>query len=248
MERLLTYRSKEHQDVLREIFGLPLRFLCSVRMLRLNFLLTIVSVLRLSSAAVYNTFDGEGFPSCYNVTEVHDATSVEQIQSLVKDAAKRGLQVRPGGKGHMWYDTQCSDDQTMIIRTEFVNKISDFDLNAGTVTVEAGVTFFQLAEYLHERGANMGTGLVNWNISLGGSVAMGAHRTSLREDAAVVGGVLAMDIIDGRGEIRHIERDESNDDWLAASTSLGLLGVIARMRMKIFPEVKVYAMQKTYVF
>lgn len=248
MERLLTYRSKDHQDVLREIFGLPLRFLCSVRMLRLNFLLTIASVLRLSAAAVYNTFDGEGFPSCYNVTEVHDATSVEQIQSLVKYAAKRGLQVRPGGKGHMWYDTQCSDDQTMIIRTEFVNKISDFDLNAGTVTVEAGVTFFQLAEYLHERGANMGTGLVNWNISLGGSVAMGAHRTSLREDAAVVGGVLAMDIIDGRGEIRHIERDESNDDWLAASTSLGLLGVIARMRMKIFPEVKVYAMQKTYVF
>lgn len=211
----------------------------------LHFALTIASVLGSSSAAVYNTFDGDGFPSCYNVSEVHDATSIDHIQSLVKDAAKRGLQVRPGGKGHMWYDTQCSDDETMIIRTEFVNKISNFDLKAGTVNVEAGVTFFQLAEYLHERGANMGTGLVNWNISLGGSVAMGAHRTSLREDAAVVGGVLAMDIIDGYGDIRHIERDEANDEWLAASTSLGLLGVIARMKMKIFPEVKVYAMQKT---
>jgi FAD/FMN-containing dehydrogenase len=207
--------------------------------------LAAASLLRCASAAVYNTFDGDGFPSCYNVTEVHDARSVEEIQSLVKNAGQRGLQVRAGGKGHMWYDTQCSDDQTVIVRTEYVNKISGFDLGAGTVVVEAGVTFFQLAEYLHERGANMGTGLVNWNISLGGSVAMGAHRTSLREDAAVVGGVLAMDIVDGSGEIRHVERDESSDDWLAASTSLGLLGIIVRMRMKIFPEVKVYAMQKT---
>lgn len=138
---------------------------------------------------------------------------------------------------------------TEIIRTELVNNISDFDLPAGaesgSVVVEAGTTFFQLADYLHARGANIGTGLVNWNISLGGSVAMGAHRTSLREDAVVVGGVLSMDIIDGSGNIRTIERDESNDEWLAASTSLGLLGIIARLKMKIYPETVLYAMQKT---
>ncbi|KAL5083602.1 hypothetical protein Trisim1_001295 [Trichoderma cf. simile WF8] len=198
-----------------------------------------------ASAFEYYTFDGPGSPSCHNVVEVHNATSVDEMVSLVKDASSRGLQVRAGGRGHMWYDTQCSDDETVIIRTEFVNGISDFDLEGGSVVVEGGVTFFQLAEYLHERGANIGTGLVNWNITLGGSIAMGAHRTSLREDAVVVGGVLALDIIDGNGDIQHIERDESNDDWLAASTSLGLLGIIARIKMQIFPETKVYAMQTT---
>ncbi|KAL7906784.1 FAD-binding domain-containing protein [Trichoderma velutinum] len=198
-----------------------------------------------ASAFEYYTFDGPGSPSCHNVVEVHNATSVNEIVALVKDASSRGLQVRAGGRGHMWYDTQCSDDKTVIIRTEFVNGISDFDLEGGSVVVEGGVTFFQLAEYLHERGANIGTGLVNWNITLGGSIAMGAHRTSLREDAVVVGGVLALDIIDGNGDIQHIERDESNDDWLAASTSLGLLGIIARIKMQIFPETKVYAMQTT---
>lgn len=200
-----------------------------------------------ASAFEYYTFDGPGSPSCHNVVEVHNATSVNEIVSFVKDASSRGLQVRAGGRGHMWYDTQCSDDETVIIRTEFVNGISDFDLEGGSVVVEGGVTFFQLAEYLHERGANIGTGLVNWNITLGGSIAMGAHRTSLREDAVVVGGVLALDIIDGNGDIRYIERDESNEDWLAASTSLGLLGIIARIKMQIFPETKVYAMQTTLV-
>lgn len=197
------------------------------------------------AALVYNTYDGEGFPACYNVTEVRNATSVDDIVSMVNDAASRGQRVRAAAKGHMWYDTQCSDEETVIIRTEEVNDIRDFDLDAGTVMIEAGVTFFQLADYLHEQGANMGPGLVNWNISVTGSIAMGAHRTSLREQAAVVGGVLSMDIIDGTGEIRTIDKDEEDDDWLAASTSLGLLGIIARVKMQIYPESKVYAMQVT---
>lgn len=152
----------------------------------------------------------------------------------------------------MWYDTMCADVPTEIIRTEFVNNITDFDLpegaETGSVVVEGGVTFFQLAEYLHERGANIGTGLVNWNITLGGSVAMGAHRTSLGSEAVVVGGVQEMDIIDGSGTIRTIVKDESNDDWLAASTSLGLLGIISRLKMTIYPETVLWANQTTYVF
>lgn len=74
---------------------------------------------------------------------------------------------------------------------------------------------------------------------------MGAHRTSLREDAVVVGGVQELDIIDGSGEIRHIVKDESNDEWLAASTSLGLLGIIVRLKLSVYPETKIKAMQKT---
>lgn len=112
-----------------------------------------------SLAFEYNTFDGPGFPSCYNVVEVHNVTSVDQMATLVHSAAAAGRQVRAAGKGHMWYDTQCSDKPTVIIRTEDVNGISDFDLAAGKVTIEAGVTFLQLAEYLHERGASVSLGV-----------------------------------------------------------------------------------------
>ena len=109
--------------------------------------------------------------------------------------------------------------------------------------IEAGVTFFQLAEYLHARKANVGYTLVNWNITLAGSVAMGAHRSSLREDSMVAAGALEIHIIDGNGNLRVIKRDENDEDWLAASTSLGLLGVIARLKFKIYPDSKVYAQQ-----
>lgn len=54
----------------------------------------------------------------------------------------------------------CSDDpNTVIIKTDAVNRISDLQLGSngqGSVLVEAGVTFPQLAEWLHERGAALG--------------------------------------------------------------------------------------------
>ncbi|KAK1758592.1 hypothetical protein QBC47DRAFT_294911 [Echria macrotheca] len=202
-----------------------------------------------SSAFVYNTFDGDGFPSCYNVTQVYEPTSVDDLVATVKKAIQSGTRIRAAGKGHQWYDTHCSDQETVIVRTEGVHGIYDFNLAPGaadgSVVVDSGVTFFQLAEYLHDRGASVGYTLTNWNISFGGSVAMGAHRSSIREHSMVAAGALALDIIDGQGTIRHIERDDSNDDWLAASTSLGLLGIIAKIKLKIYPDTKVYAKQET---
>ncbi|KAI1810000.1 FAD/FMN-containing dehydrogenase [Poronia punctata] len=202
------------------------------------------------AAKPYNTFDGGGFPACNEVAAVHNASSVDDIVSIVKKAAADGTPVRASGKGHMWYDTMCSDNpDTIIIRTENVNGISNLILDegaeSGSVEIEAGVTFLQLAEWLHARNASVGYTLVNWNITMAGAVAMGGHRSSIREDSMVAAGVLSMDIVNGNGEIVTVERDNDNDDWLAASTSLGLLGVIARMKFKIYPDFKVFAQQKT---
>lgn len=203
-----------------------------------------------ATAFPYNTFDGPGHPACNDVASVVNATSVAEIQSLVRDAASSGTPVRASGKGHMWYDTMCASNtsSTVVVRTEYVNAIYDLDLPAGadrgTVMIEAGVTFFQLAEWLHARGASVGYTLVNWNITLAGSVAMGAHRSSLREDSMVAAGAEEIHIVDGTGEIRVVERgDGTGEEWLAASTSLGLLGVIVRMKFRVYPDFKVYAKQ-----
>ncbi|KAF2475911.1 FAD/FMN-containing dehydrogenase [Lindgomyces ingoldianus] len=204
----------------------------------------------LTYAVPFNTFDGEGFPGCHNVSKVYDPTTVNEMVAIVQRAASSSTPVRASGKGHMWYDTMCSDDPaTIIIRTENVNRITNFSLPPGaadgSVMIEAGVTFVQLAEYLHVNGASVGYTLVNWNITLAGSIAMGVHRSSLREDSMVTAGALELHIIDGSGNLRIIKRDEGNDEWLAASTSLGLLGVIARIKFKIYPDFKVYAKQET---
>lgn len=53
-----------------------------------------------ASAFPYNTFDGPGFPACNNVAAVHNVTSVDEMVSIVKDAAANGTPVRASGKGH----------------------------------------------------------------------------------------------------------------------------------------------------
>ncbi|KAF9063301.1 hypothetical protein BDP27DRAFT_1335287 [Rhodocollybia butyracea] len=198
----------------------------------------------------YNTFDGEGFPACHSVSKVYTPSTVNEIASLVKAASSKGIPVRASGNGHMWYDTMCSDDpRTVIIKTEAVNDISDlrmdWDNGIGSVVVEAGATFPQIAQWLHERGAALGYTLVNWNITIGGAIAMGAHRSSLREDSQVSSAAVAMDIIDGKGNLVHLEKDQSKDTWLSASTSLGLLGIIARVKLSVLADYKVYANQIT---
>lgn len=218
-------------------------------MMAFRFLALSALVASIGHAEPFNTFDGPGFPACNDASAVNDPTTVDEVISIVRKSASSNTLVRASGKGHMWYDTMCSDNATVIIRTENVNKISNFSLPDGaadgSVMIEAGVTFFQLAEYLHARGASMGYTLVNWNITLAGAVAMGAHRSSLREASMVAAGALEIHIVDGKGDLNIIKRDDSNEEWLAASTSLGLLGVIVRMKFKIYPDFKVYADQKT---
>lgn len=140
----------------------------------------------------------------------------------------------------------CShDNDTIIIQTEGVHGISDFtlDVDPGSVMIEAGVTFFELADYLHARGASIGYALLNWDMTIVVVIVMGAHRSSLRGASMVASGALEIHIIDATGIIQEIIRDEDDDNWLAASTSLGLLGPIARIKFKIFPYFKLYEQQ-----
>jgi FAD/FMN-containing dehydrogenase len=213
----------------------------------MSFKVAVLDLLFSFSLAIpYNTFDSDGFAACYNVSAVYHPSSVDEMVSIVQNAAKTNMPVRASGKGHMWYDTMCSDDnRTIIIQTEGVHGINNFDLAGGSVVIEAGVTFFELADDLHQHGASMRYTLVNWNMTIAGAVAMGAHRSSIREASMVAAGVLEIDIIDGTGTIQHIVHNQTDDDWLAASTSLGLLGPIARLKFRIYPDSKLYAQQTT---
>lgn len=111
------------------------------------------------------------------------------------------------------------------------------------------MTFFELADYLHAHNASIGYSLVNWNITVAGALAMGAHRTSLSQPALVAGAALGIELLLANGTFVQLTKAEhgGSEDWLAATTSLGLLGVVSRVTVKIFPEFKLKADQKMCV-
>lgn len=59
----------------------------------------ILALIWSSGAEPFNTFDGPGHPACNNVAKVYNATSVEEMQSIVRDAIKSNTPVRASGKG-----------------------------------------------------------------------------------------------------------------------------------------------------
>ncbi|KAJ7651931.1 hypothetical protein B0H17DRAFT_1215095 [Mycena rosella] len=162
---------------------------------------------------VYNTFDGVGFPACDAVVKVYRPSMVDEMVAIVKNASANGVP-----NAHMWYDTMCSDDPaTVIIKTDAVDGISRCP-----AVLEAWSSK-RVLRSLKPRSRVRFT-LVNWNITLGGAIAMGAHRFSLREDS---------------------QKSANNDTWLAATTSLGLLGVLARITISVMADYKVWANQTT---
>ncbi|KAJ6603491.1 hypothetical protein DFH09DRAFT_1242778 [Mycena vulgaris] len=204
----------------------------------------------------YNTFDGPGFPACNAVSQAYRPSTVQEMVNIVENASSLGIPMRASGVRlcpACWFwvadfeSRRSGDPNTIIIKTDAVNAIHDLELNdgVGTVVVEAGATFPQVAQWLKDRSLALGYTLVNWNITIAGAVAMGAHRSSLREDSRVPAAAVAMDIINGKGELVHLEKDQSNDTWLATTTSLGLLGLIARVQIAVFVDYKVYANQTT---
>lgn len=88
----------------------------------------------------------------------------------------------------------------------------------------------------------MGIGFVNWNISIVGSVVMGVYCFFLRENFVVVGGVYVMDIVDVLGMIRYIECDDDDDEWFVVFIFFGFMGVVFRLKMSIYLDIKVWVM------
>ncbi|KAJ3106478.1 hypothetical protein HDU97_006264 [Phlyctochytrium planicorne] len=175
---------------------------------------------------------------------VYGPRSISEVQTIVKKAYEAGVPVRPTGTGHSFHNGLCSDNSsTVLIQTETFASISEFDPVDQSVRINGGVTFFQLADYLHPRGFSIGYTLVNWNLTVVGAIATGSHRSSLRHPSTVGEGALEITIVDGKGDLR-VLTPASGDEWRAAKTSLGLMGIIVSVKFRIRPEFKLITHQQ----
>ncbi|GJJ13322.1 hypothetical protein Clacol_007574 [Clathrus columnatus] len=166
----------------------------------------------------YNTYDGPGFPACHSVAQIHHPSTVDEIVGIVRDVIKadNGTRIRASGPRTTESLIGSPDDpNTIIIRTDGVNTIRNLNMNGDEGTVD---------------------------LDPAGSIATGAHRSSLSQDSQVSSAAVELDILNGEGDLIQLKKDDS-DDWLAATASLGLLGIITRVKLVVVKDFKVYANQ-----
>ncbi|MBU2713270.1 D-arabinono-1,4-lactone oxidase [Zooshikella harenae] len=175
---------------------------------------------------------------------IFDPTSIEEIQSIVRQAVQDNRKVMTGNrKFASQIDAACTKDGEIQITLKNMNKLLKFDAVKKTVTVQGGMRFNVLNEFLRSQSlaVNMVTELGTFTI--GGMLGSGTHGSTLTKKSNMIADyVTELKIVDGLGDIRVLTGDALN----AARVNLGVLGVVVEVTLQLEDAFKVAASVNGY--
>jgi xylitol oxidase len=108
------------------------------------------------------------------------------------------------------------------------------DPKSRTVTVGAGVTYGQLAPYLHRQGYALHNLASLPHISVAGACATGTHGSG-NKNGNLSTAASAMEIVTAEGEVVVLSREREGDRFQGAVVALGGLGVATSITLDVQP-------------
>ncbi|GAA0793764.1 D-arabinono-1,4-lactone oxidase [Spirilliplanes yamanashiensis] len=158
---------------------------------------------------------------------VYTPATVEDVASLVKQAAESGRRVKAVGSGHSFTAIARTDDQRLQL--DRMAGLVSIDAAAKLVTVQAGMTVRTLNAILARHGlavANLGDIDAQ---TVAGATSTGTHGTG-RAHATLASLVEAVTLVTGTGEVRRIVAGDPL--FGAARLGLGALGVVTEITLR----------------
>jgi len=182
-----------------------------------------------------------------NATRVHaivKPASVTDVQRAVADAHAAGKPMSIAGGRHAMGGQQFGE-AAILVDTRDLNRVLAFDAERGTITVEGGIQWPQLLEFLNREqdGRDRQWGIYQKQtgadrLSLAGALSCNAHGRGLNLKP-IVDQVEAFDLVDHAGEIRTCSRTQHRDLFRLAIGGYGLFGFITRVQLRLRPRLKV---------
>lgn len=178
------------------------------------------------------------------VRSVAQPTSLAELQALVRAANQRGLAISVGGARHAM-GTQQFDTDTVHVDMRGCARVLNLDVDNGRVTVEAGIQWPELIEFLNAAQEGAATG---WSIAqkqtgadrltIGGAVAANVHGRGLRM-APFVQDIESMVVVTADGEARTCSRTENAELFRLIVGGYGLFGVVYSVTLRLVRRHKV---------
>jgi alditol oxidase len=164
----------------------------------------------------------------YSAAVVHRPESIEQLQDLIR----RNDKVRALGTRHSF--NGIADTNGALTSLANFDRVTALDRARKTVTIEGGVRYGQLGEYLHREGFALHNLASLPHISVAGACATATHGSGeLNGNLATA--VRAMDIAGADGEIAAFSRDTHGEEFDGMVVSLDAVGVITSLTLDVVP-------------
>jgi len=164
----------------------------------------------------------------YSTENLHAAKSEEQIQTFVTNHPK----FKVLGSRHCFNNIADSKDAFLSLKP--LDQIVSLDAQARTVTVDAGITYGQLAPLLDAKGFALHNLASLPHISVAGACTTATHGSG-EKNGNLATAVSALEIVTASGDVVKLSRKENPDLFPGAVVGLGALGVITKITLDIQP-------------
>jgi alditol oxidase len=167
----------------------------------------------------------------YGTTNVFTPGTVEEVQEAILQSTK----VRALGTRHCF--NRIADSNQNLISTQNLNKIIDINVEANTVTVDAGVRYGDFCKQLDGVGFAIHNLASLPHISVAGACATATHGSGVK-NRNLAAAVSALEFVNGKGDIVTLTRDK-DPDFYGAVVNLGALGVVTKITLDLVPSFQV---------
>jgi len=169
----------------------------------------------------------------YRAVRLHRPTTVEQVQEIVSRCSK----VRVLGSRHSF--NAIADSTEDLISLEHFDQVITLDREHHTVTIEGGVRYGPLCQYLHREGFALHNLASLPHISVAGACATATHGSGNR-NGNLATAVVALEIVTAKSDLIALSREQHTDQFQGAVVGLGGLGVVTRLTLHIEPTFEMH--------
>lgn len=167
--------------------------------------------------------------------------SVEQVVAVVNDCRESGKYMRVVGSGHSF--TPLVQTDRVLLSLDRMQGVRYVDDDERIAVVWAGTRLKRLGEELFIHGyAQENLGDINEQ-SIGGAIGTGTHGTGTAFGSLSTQ-VVGLTIVTGSGDVVECSETENRDWFKAAQVSLGMLGVIVEVKLRVIPAAAMHFSSK----
>src|ERR1700731_2557337 len=165
----------------------------------------------------------------YSTDRLYSANSLEQVRSYVKKQSK----LKVLGTRHCF--NNIADSPNSFLSLKSMDEVVALEPKAHTVTVDAGMTYGQLCPELDSKGFALHNLASLPHISIAGACSTATHGSG-DKNGNLATAVSALELINARGDVVKLSRQQDGETFRGAVVGLGALGVITKITLDVQPR------------